>query len=140
MEAPSERSSFPRTRSIMAGTAVITGSAADFEMDSGGIFINTGTFLAQNNQSINTQGRTAPLFVNNGTFIRNTGTGTFAIDGGVVFNNAGAVNVQTGTLSIQSGGNATGSFAASSGAVLQFVGTHTTWRTRPALAAWARSI
>lgn len=66
-------------------------------------------------------------FLNNGTF---TKTGTAAVTFGgqaslpISFVNAGQVNVQAGTLILQTGGTHTGHFAISSGALLQFEGGH----------------
>ena len=79
--------------------------------------------MAGNSQRIYDSQGTGALFTNNATFTNNSGTGTFTI--AVPFNNAGLVNVQAGTLSIQGGGNGSGSFVAGSGAILQFVGSYT---------------
>jgi len=57
------------------------------------------------------------VFNNLGTFTKSTTSGTTDI--GVVFNSSGTVNVQTGTLSLDGGGNETGSFTLFSGAGLK---------------------
>ena len=129
------------TLSIAAGKTVTFIGTKGFDMFSGATVINSGTFLAENNQYIDNAYNNGSTFNNNGVFIRNTGTGTFAITGvtfnnagtmdqqtgsttvsGAAFNNTGTVNVLGGTLSLQDGGSASGGFAVSSGAVLQFVG------------------
>jgi T5SS/PEP-CTERM-associated repeat protein/autotransporter-associated beta strand protein len=112
------------TLSVLAGKTATFAGDGNFDMFSGATIVNSGTFVAQNNQEIyNTYGNGA-IFNNKGAFIRNSGTGTFTVSN-VTFNNTGTVNVQTGTLSLQGGGSATGSFNVSgSNAVLQFVGAY----------------
>jgi hypothetical protein len=67
------------------------------------------------------------VFLNNGTFIK---SGTAAVTFGgvqslpVSFVNAGQVNVQAGTVILQTGATHTGHFSISSGATLQFEGGH----------------
>ena len=66
-------------------------------------------------------------FLNNGTFVK-TGT-AIATFGGVGSNpvpfvNAGQMNLQAGTIILQSGATHTGDFAVSAGATLQFEGGH----------------
>lgn len=67
-------------------------------------------------------------FLNNGTFTKSgTAAVTFGGDAAslpVSFVNAGQVNVQAGTLILQTGATHTGHFAISSGALLQFEGGH----------------
>ena len=63
-----ERFPFHQSTVNNGGTAVLTGSAADFEMDGGATFINTGTFVAQNNLSIHDSQGTGALLANNATF------------------------------------------------------------------------
>ena len=48
------------------------------------------------------------LFDNFGTFLKSGNTGTTMLDGGVVFNNTGTVNVESGTLDIEGGGTSSG--------------------------------
>src|SRR5688500_13234238 len=61
---------------------------------------------------------TAALFENLGTFQKTGGTGTTAIAN--AFNNAGALDVQSGTVWLQQGGTHTGSFTGAG--TLQFGG------------------
>ena len=53
-------------------------------------------------------GGTGTAFNNNGTFTRNTGTGTYTFGGGIAFNNSGTVNASSGTLAFNGGGVSTG--------------------------------
>jgi hypothetical protein len=77
----------------------------------GSEFTNNGTFTIQSDSSFDNDGTyygTAlplPVFVNNGSLIKNTTTGTTAFStangyGGVAFNNNGSVDLKTGTLAI----------------------------------------
>jgi hypothetical protein len=65
---------------------------------------------------------TAPVAFNNaGTLIRSAGTATGAATfSGVALNNAGSVQVQSGTLDLAGGGDSTGSFTVAAGATLTF--------------------
>jgi hypothetical protein len=89
------------------GTAVInnlSGATYDIRSDSG-FYYNGGS----------------PQFNNSGTINRNTTTGTSLF--GLALANSGAVNVQTGLLSFDRGGSATGgTFSVSSGSTLRFGG------------------
>ncbi|MEZ5385318.1 MAG: PEP-CTERM sorting domain-containing protein [Prosthecobacter sp.] len=105
---------------------------------SGNILLRTGSTLNNRNDSvINTTANnslfsnfngTAVTFNNEGTFNQN-GTGTTTLGGSAnafVFNNTGAVNVNSGTLDVQStSGTHTGTFEVASGAVLNYTGTAT---------------
>ncbi len=66
----------------------------------------------------------ASLFNNYGTFIKSGHSGTTTLDGRVVFNNTGTVNVQNGTLSINGGGvnSGVGRFNTATGAFLDLSG------------------
>ena len=77
----------------------------------GSAFTNNGTFTIQNDSFVDNDGSyngydyPSPLFVNNGSVIKNTTTGTTAFSvglgyGGVAFNNNGIVDLRTGTLAI----------------------------------------
>ncbi|MEY2539939.1 MAG: hypothetical protein QOG67_3679, partial [Verrucomicrobiota bacterium] len=97
-----------------------TGSGGDIRFVNGAIFNNNGTFLAQSDQGIFSNGGGGGTFNNAGTFTRNNNSTTLTIGGQIIFNNTGTVNVQTGTLALQGGdsGNTTGAFNVSSGATL----------------------
>jgi hypothetical protein len=58
------------------------------------------------------------LFDNFGTFLKSGSGGNTTLGGSVVFNNTGAVTVQSGTLNIDLGGNNGGNFATTNGATL----------------------
>jgi hypothetical protein len=83
----------------------------------GAIFsVTAGGDFAQNNVGTHA--------VNNAGTINRSGAGI--TNSGVPFNNDGLVNLSTGTLSLDAGGNSSGSFATSVGTALRFGGgTHT---------------
>jgi hypothetical protein len=63
------------------------------------------------------------LFENFGTFLKSTTTGATVLDGRFVFNNTGTVDVESGTLNLEGGGeNSGGSFATTNNAVINFSG------------------
>src|SRR4051794_1705904 len=90
------------------------------------IFSNSpsGTFDFQADGAAFGNNAGIPLLINSGTVRKTGGTGVSTIN--IVFNNAGVVDVQTGTLSLNGGGTNSGQFTSSvSGAILQFGGgTH----------------
>ncbi|MDZ4401665.1 PEP-CTERM sorting domain-containing protein [Prosthecobacter sp.] len=59
-------------------------------------------------------------FNNAGTFTKSGGTGNTTLSGGLTFNNTGAVNVDSGTLLVNSSGSHTGSFAIGAGNTIEF--------------------
>ena len=93
-----------RTLNNAAGqTATWTGDAnfgGDIRFQNGAIFNNNGTFLAQSDQYLYDFSGTG-AFNNAGTFTRNNNPGTLTLYN-LAFNNTGTVNVQTGTLDLQS--------------------------------------
>jgi hypothetical protein len=92
----------------------------------GSIFLNssTGTFTANTAGGNGGVGFAASdagnRFTNQGSFVK-TGTGTYAFNVGLT--NDGTASVQQGTLNVNSGGSASGSFSVSSGATLGLNGT-----------------
>jgi hypothetical protein len=86
----------------------------------GAVFNNDGTFLAQNNNGLFVGGVGTNTFNNAGVFTRDTSSGDCYIGFNGAFNNTGTVNVQTGTLHLQSGGTSTGVFNVQGGAALDF--------------------
>ena len=91
----------------VAGNTLWNG-AGDIYVGYASTFINNGTFSVQNDAQFynNTGGAPIPVFVNNGTFLKNGGTGatTFLPNyGGVTLNNTGTLDLQSGTLVIQAG-------------------------------------
>ncbi len=92
-----------------------------FVLANGAVLNNEGTFLAQNNNGLLFGGGTGTTFNNDGTFTRDTGTGTYTINGGIAFNNFGTVNIDSGVLALNGGGDATGGiFNIGLGATLRF--------------------
>ncbi len=95
----------------------------DFGVSGSAVINNAGTWLAQNDLGFDLG--SGGTFNNSGTFTRNTGAGTYQVHNALVFNNTGAVDVNSGTLNLQGGGTSTGSFVANAGGVLNFGGgTH----------------
>jgi fibronectin-binding autotransporter adhesin len=93
---------------------------SDINFSNNAAFNNNGSFIVQNNRSLGHNGGTG-TFTNSGTFTKNTGAGTTNIgSANFVFNNPGAINVQTGTLEFDGPlqGPASGAISISSGATL----------------------
>jgi hypothetical protein len=92
----------------------------------GSVFLNgsTGTFTANTAGGNGGVGFAAAdagnRFTNQGSFVK-TGAGIYAFN--VALTNDGAASVQQGTLNVNSGGSALGSFSISSGATLGLNGT-----------------
>ena len=82
----------------------------------GSTFENDGTFIIQTDSSFSNNGGGAgyyglPAFINNGTLRKNITTGTTVIapdNGGVIFDQNGTLDVETGILSLQSQFNVNG--------------------------------
>jgi hypothetical protein len=81
-------------------------------------------------------GSLAPIFFNAGTFKKSAGTGTTSFQ--TFFNNAGTVNVQSGTLYLTTPGafsnNTSGTVTVGSGSTLQVVGDYTQYAGLTSLA------
>ena len=71
-------------------------------------FINDGTWVVTNDVWMRNVSGGGAGFTNNGTFQKTAGSGTTRIS--MPFHNAGAVDIQTGTLRLDNGGVASGSF------------------------------
>lgn len=93
-----------------------------------GLFFNGGGAVFNNNGIFNAQSDTGwfgGIFNNVGTFIKTGSTTTSETTIGSVFNNSGTVEIRSGRLDLEGGGNHTGSFSVASGSVLRFDGgTH----------------
>lgn len=78
------------------------GANGDLILSNGSLFDNRGTYLAQNNRTIDTLSAVTGqnFFRNSGTFTRDTATGTYTVE--VDFENTGTVNVNTGRLTFPS--------------------------------------
>jgi hypothetical protein len=92
-------------------------------MSNGAVLNNLlgASFSDQNDHAITTAGGATPVINNNGTWIKNTTTGTTTISG-ASFNNSGKVTVATGTLELADGGRSKKTFSVSAGATLRFGG------------------
>ena len=115
-------------------TAVINGAGA-FDMTNGGSFTNEGTVDDQVDLAFyggfGFPECTTPdaSFVNSGTFTKSGGTGSTSFlslsvgsscTTNVKFNNSGTVDVHSGTLGLEGGQSAAGSFAVAAGSTLDF--------------------
>ena len=92
-------------------TAIILGGGAVLSNTPSGIFDCAGDGTIQNGPGSN-------LLANAGLFRKLNGTGTTTIQ--VPFNHSGAVQVQSGTLSLAGGGSSSGNYEVASGASLIF--------------------
>jgi len=108
--------------------------AGTINLGNSALLHNTGLFLATaNDVFFNYTGGALPLFLNEGTFLRQTGTGNVifrADNGGVFFTNRANVEIQTGVLSLPAGsafadgGNLSGDGLISLDGVTTFSGTN----------------
>ena len=105
------------------GTTTWSG-ASDIGISNGSAFNNVAgaLFEAQNDRLINT-GQYGGTFNNAGTFRKLIGVGDTTITS-VTFNNSSVVQVQSGALKLNGGGTSSGVFNVSSGALLDFTGSH----------------
>lgn len=104
---------------------VATWNGGNFVTSAGAVVTNNGTFIASFDGNLQSQGGTT-FFNNLGTFQKTAGAGgASATTIAPVFNNSGAVQIQTGRLAIAGGGSATGTFAISAGADLVFQSDYT---------------
>ncbi|QJW97713.1 beta strand repeat-containing protein [Frigoriglobus tundricola] len=86
----------------------------------GAVFDNLAgaTFTVQTDSTFDSNSGQQGTFQNEGTVTKSLTIGT--TDFNTLFDNTGTVTVKTGTLDLNGGGNATGSFKVSSGATLGF--------------------
>jgi hypothetical protein len=103
-----------------AGSAVWTGPG-NITISNGGVFNNlAGASFSVSADAQFVGSGALGAFNNAGTFNKVDSSGTTIF--GISFNNSGTVDVQTGTLSLNAGGDSTGSFTAESGTNLNFTG------------------
>jgi len=104
-----------------AGVAIVT-ATNNFFGDEGGTINNLAgaTFDIRSDISFPWQGirRPLPIFNNSGTFIKSGGNQKNNF--GFIFNNAGIVDLRTGTLALGGGGTSSGSFTGLPGTKLEF--------------------
>ena len=103
-----------------AGTT--TWSGGSVRPGAGAVIGNSGTWDVQGDTSMVLLANPAPRFDNlaGATFRKSAGAGTMSTN--VPFNNAGALSVQSGTVSIAGGGSGAGTFTAAPAATLAFNG------------------
>ncbi len=108
-----------------AGTILWTGGNVAM---SGGVITNRAgaIFEAQTATGLNYVSNPGSRFDNAGTFRKSFNLGTITVFPGLLFNNSGIVEVQTGTLTLFGGGTHSGSFNVPAGTTLNLgSGTHT---------------
>jgi hypothetical protein len=129
----------PKTLSLAtlasAGHGLWTG-AGPVICSYGSVFENDGTFTIQNDSSFTNNGVGSgsyglPEFVNTGVFVKTNSTNTTLFppdNGGVLFNNQGTVNVQSGYLALGGGGSdasaasTTAAFTVAAGSEIDLTG------------------
>ncbi len=102
----------------IAGTATWTGTGYMYFYNNGTINNQTGAFFDVQNDT-NMSNSFGGLFNNSGTF-RKTTAATGATTVGIPFNNNGAMDIQSGSVSLNSGGTGTGLFTATKPGTLVF--------------------
>ena len=87
-------------------------SAGTILLASSGVISNTatGTFDCAFDGSLSSGGGSGQAVMNTGLFRKTAGTGVTTINNPIAFNNAGTVEVQTGTLGLGGGGTSSGNF------------------------------
>src|SRR5262249_6955748 len=95
----------------------------------GGLILSGAVITNRSGALFDAQNDATPFFAgvacrfdNVGTFRKSASTGTTTVPSGVVFNNFGAVDIQTGRLLLAGGGSATGTFAVRASSVLEWSG------------------
>ncbi len=119
-------------KQIVNGYSLVNNGAATWQgagqlrSDSGAMITNNGTWDVVGDLSMIEVAGPDATFTNSatGTFTKDSGPGTLYI--GDAFNNAGTVNINSGTLQLDRGGYGTGVFNAVAGTTLTFTnGTYT---------------
>src|SRR5262249_38364844 len=104
-------------RSLNLGGTTSTWSGGTITIDNDSVLTNnfSSTFTATGNNSIQRSSSVGTAtFVNQGTFRKDTGTGTTTLGGAITFTNSGSVEVVTGTLAIGSNLSNSGTVTAAS--------------------------
>jgi hypothetical protein len=104
-----------------AGLATWTAGIIYATLDSVFNNLSGATLDSQADTSFLGNGDTTPVFNNQGLFLKSAGTGVTQFQAGIVFNNAGTVEVDSGTVSFKTGGTHVGSFTGMDGTTLAFL-------------------
>jgi hypothetical protein len=104
-------------------SAVWVGTQQDITVIHGGVIDNLAgaTFQIQADATVDSNGGGPGTFLNEGTLVKAVTPGTTVF--GITFDNRGTVDVQSGTLRLTAGGDATGSYKVEAGTTLEFAGT-----------------
>ena len=100
------------------GTIIWTGGSINGSNNA--VLVNQSGSAFDSHGDGSIQGGAGNVFNNVGLFTKSAGTGTTSLDW--TFNNSGTVQVQTGKLSLASGGTHTGTFDIAAGATLSLTG------------------
>ena len=90
-------------------TATWSGANSNIQLSDGEIFDNLGTFIAENQGTINAGTGAIPTFDNQGQFIRSTDSSELDLNGVSFDSSGGTVDIQTGKLGLLNGGTETSS-------------------------------
>jgi len=88
--------------------------------DEGGVFNNEGTFNDQTDAPWLFGVNQSPTFNNHGLYIKGAGTPQVIKDFQTAFNNNGTVDIRSGNLWLEGGGDSSGTFLVSAGSILSF--------------------
>ncbi|MEJ0091079.1 MAG: hypothetical protein WDM80_15220 [Limisphaerales bacterium] len=115
---------------VNSGGPVLWTGSGNVAWSFGSSFQNSGIFTVQNDAmfyndaTYNGYGYSHPVFINNGTFRKNTTAGTTMFPGdysGVAFNNNGVVDIQSGNLALGGGGvSSNDTFTVVAGSFVEF--------------------
>lgn len=94
--------------STFRNTAVVNWNEGGMTVTGTASIVNDGTWEVTHDPYMSAQNSRTSNFVNNGTFRKTVATETTRI--AVIFHNSGTVDVQTGILQLENGGDSTGSF------------------------------
>jgi hypothetical protein len=111
-------------RTLNTAGAVNFSGAGRLIAGNGAVINNSGIWTLAGDEQILYNFGSLPTFNNNGTLTKSAGLGAAVI--GMAFNNAGTLNVNSGTLQLTGGGIETATFNVATGDTLQFLnGTYT---------------
>jgi len=112
------------TGRMLVNAGAATWSAGQINFASGAVLSNaaSGTFDCTFDGNMANSGGTGQAVANAGLFRKIAGAAATTINSPITFNNSGTVEVQSGTLALNSGGTNTGNFTMLSGATLNLGG------------------
>jgi hypothetical protein len=120
---PSGIGALLNTRTLENGGTILWTGTGNMALNSGAVITNRpgALFHIQNAAAIGAAVGSGRID-NAGTFLKSANAGTTTIGSSVSFNNSGAVDIQTGTLSLGSGGTHSGTFTVPANTALILAG------------------